>query len=49
MLWEVVYADSILHEYEASLMRRIAGLLHVPDVESGAARKRALSRLGMKS
>lgn len=49
MLWEVVYADGALHEYEASLMRRIAGLLHVPDVESGAARKRALARLGMKS
>ena len=49
MLWEVVYADGVLHEYEASLMRRIAGLLHVPDGESGAARKRALARLGMKS
>jgi uncharacterized tellurite resistance protein B-like protein len=46
MLWQVVYADGILHEYEASLMRRIAGLLHVPDGENGAARKRVLERMG---
>ena len=28
------------------LMRRIAGLIHVSDGESGAARKRVLERLG---
>ena len=47
MLWEVVYADGTLHDHEASLMRRVAGLIYVPDRESGAARKRALSRLGL--
>lgn len=47
MLWEVVYADGTLHDLEASLMRRIAGLIYVPDRESGAARKRALSKLGL--
>jgi len=47
MLWEVVYADGRLHDYEASLMRRLAGLLHVPDRDSGVARKRALERLGL--
>jgi len=46
-LWEVVYADGALHEYEAQLMRRLAGLLFVEDRESGEARKRALARLGM--
>ncbi len=45
MLWEVAYADGRLHDYEANLVRRIAGLLHVPDRESGAARKRVLERL----
>ncbi len=49
MLWEVVYADGTLHHLEANLMRRIAGLIFVPDRESGAARKRALSRLGLDS
>ena len=46
MLWEVIYADGRLDEYEANLMRRIAGLIHVSDGESGAARKRVLERLG---
>lgn len=45
MLWRVAYADGELHDYEASLARRVAGLLHVPDRDSGAARKRALQRL----
>ncbi len=46
MLWGVVYADGELHDYEANLMRRTAGLLHVSDQESGAARKRVLARMG---
>ncbi len=47
MLWEVVYADGRLHDYEASLLRRITGLLYVSDWESGEARKRVLARLGL--
>ena len=46
-MWEVVYADGTLHEYEAQLMRRVSGLLFVEDRESGAARKRALEKLGL--
>ena len=45
MLWEVAYADGEVHDYEASLVRRVAGLLYVTDKESGAARKRVLARL----
>ncbi|MFZ1414783.1 MAG: TerB family tellurite resistance protein [Defluviicoccus sp.] len=44
MLWEVAYADGTLHDYEANLVRRVAGLLHVSDQESGAARRRVLER-----
>lgn len=47
MLWEVAYADGELHDYEASLIRRVTGLLYVPDRESGEARKRVLARLGL--
>lgn len=47
MLWEVAYADGHLHDFEASLVRRVSGLIHVPDRESGAARKRVLKRLGL--
>lgn len=47
MLWEVAYVDGKLHDYEAHLLRRIAGLIYVSDKERGAARKRVLSRLGL--
>ena len=45
MLWEVAYIDGELHDYEASLLRQVAGLLYVTDKESGIARKRARERL----
>jgi len=48
MLWDVAYADGHLHEYEANLVRRIAGLIHVPDQDAGAARKRVMARLGIQ-
>ena len=47
MLWQLVYSDGELHDFEATLMRRLAGLLFVDDRESGAARKRALEKLGV--
>ena len=47
MLWEVVYTDGELHSFEANMMRRMAGLVYVSDRESGAARKRALTNLGL--
>jgi|SRR5271165_3325101 len=47
MLWEVAYADGELDEYEDSLLRRVGGLIYVPDHERGAARQRVLKRLGI--
>ena len=47
MLWEVAYADGALHDYEASLLRRVAGLLYVSDRASGEARLRVMKRLGI--
>ncbi|HEY0524327.1 MAG TPA: TerB family tellurite resistance protein [Stellaceae bacterium] len=46
MLWEVAYADGALDALEDSLLRRIGGLLYVPDQERGKARQRVLQRLG---
>jgi uncharacterized tellurite resistance protein B-like protein len=45
MLWEVVYADSELDDFESNMMRRVSGLLYVTDRESGDARKRAMERI----
>ena len=47
MLWEVVYADGILDDFEANLLRRIGGLLYVSDRDRGLARKRVLKKLGL--
>ncbi len=48
MLWQVAYADGRLDDFEANLMRRLAGLIHVSDRDSGEARKRALAHLGLE-
>ena len=44
MLWEVVHADGIIEDFESNIMRRLAGLLHVSDRESGNAKKRVLKK-----
>ena len=48
MLWEVAYADGVLHDYEANLMRRVGGLIYVTDRDRGDARRRVLERLGIE-
>jgi uncharacterized tellurite resistance protein B-like protein len=45
MLWEVACADGEVDSNESGLVRRVAGLLFVPDKESGEARQRVLARL----
>lgn len=45
MLWEVVYADGRVDDFEASLMRRIGGLIYVSERDRGAAQKRVVARL----
>ena len=47
MIWLVVLADGTVDAHESQLMRRLAGLLFVDDVESGLAARRARQRLGL--
>jgi uncharacterized tellurite resistance protein B-like protein len=47
MLWEVAYADGILDKYEDSLLRRVGGLVYVPDRERGLARQRVVAQCGI--
>ena len=42
MLWRVAFADGQLHKYEEHVIRRLAGLLHVPHREFIASRHRVL-------
>ena len=44
-LWEIVLSDGEIHDYESNLIRRLAGLLYISDVNSGNARKRALDKI----
>ena len=45
MIWVVVLADSHIDVHESQLMRRLAGLLFIDDVDAGLAAKRARARL----
>lgn len=46
LLWQIVLADGVVDDYEANLMRRVAGLIHVTDQQAGQARKKAKAALG---
>lgn len=48
MMWKVAYADGVLDPHEDMLLRRVAGLIHVPDRERGLARQSALRKLKAK-
>ena len=43
-LWEIVLSDGQIHDFESNLIRRLAGLLYISDVDSGNAKKRALDK-----
>ena len=45
LMWKVAYADGTLDPHEDMLLRRIAGLLHIPDRERGLAHQSALEKL----
>jgi uncharacterized tellurite resistance protein B-like protein len=41
VLWEIILADNEIHDFESNLIRRLAGLLYISDVECGNAKIRA--------
>ena len=46
-IWEVAYADGNRDHDENALVRRLCGLLYVPDKDAGLARQRVAERLGI--
>jgi uncharacterized tellurite resistance protein B-like protein len=42
-LWRAAYADSVLHEYEEHLIRRVADMLHLSHAQFIGAKLRVLS------
>ena len=47
MLWQIVLADDQIDSLESNLMRRLAGLLFVSDIDSAKAKQKAKKRLGL--
>ena len=45
VLWEVILSDNEIHDFETNLIRRLAGLLYISDVECGNAKKRATKKV----
>ena len=46
LLWKMAYADGQLHDFEFTLIRRMAALLYVEGPAMSKARRRALQELG---
>lgn len=45
LLWQIILADGVVDDFEANLMRRVAGLIYVTDQQAGQARKKAEAAL----
>jgi uncharacterized tellurite resistance protein B-like protein len=45
VLWEVILSDNEVHDFETNLIRRLAGLLYLSDVECGNAKIRASKKV----
>jgi len=41
VMWEIILADNEIHDFETNLIRRLAGLLYISDVDCGNAKIRA--------
>ena len=48
VLWEVILSDNEIHDFETNLIRRLAGLLYVSDVDCGNAKIRANQKVQKK-
>ena len=46
-LWEIILADGQVHDFESNLIRRMAGLLYISDIQCGKMKKIALKNLNI--
>ena len=47
-LWEIILSDNQVHDFESNLIRRLAGLLYISDVNCGNAKIKAQKKLKFK-
>ena len=48
ILWQIVYSDGTNDMYESNLIRRVCGLLYVPDKENGIIKQRVKNLIKKK-
>ena len=48
ILWEIILSDNKIHDFESNLIRRLAGLLYISDVNCGNAKNKAQEKLKSK-
>ena len=48
ILWEIILEDGMVHDLESNLIRRLAGLLYISDIECGNSKKKALEKIKIK-
>tara|TARA_B110001454_G_scaffold217018_1_gene241399 strand:+ start:159 stop:611 length:453 start_codon:yes stop_codon:yes gene_type:complete len=45
ILWEIILEDGHVHDFESNLVRRLAGLLYISDVQCGNVKRKALEKI----
>lgn len=45
ILWEIIFEDGKVHDFESNLIRRLAGLLYISDFDCGKAKIRIMKKL----
>ena len=45
VLWQIILEDGKVHDFESNLIRRLAGLLYISDVDCGKAKKKILNEI----
>ena len=48
VLWQIILEDGKVHDFESNLIRRLAGLLYISDVDCGKAKKKILNEINNK-
>ena len=48
ILWEIILEDGKVHDFEANLVRRLAGLLYLSDFQCGISKKKVLEKIQIK-
>jgi uncharacterized tellurite resistance protein B-like protein len=49
ILWEIILEDGHVHDFESNLVRRLAGLLYISDVQCGNAKRKALGKINLNN